>query len=487
MTLLLASFSVAHAQATQREYAYRLTGTLPFPEYDSVEQFCSLGSCYIGVATQKMVFSDRESACNFVLKARDSNGHSYYGNYSGFNDASPNDFFLLSVGAPYTEENGNTYDENQCILRSIKWPSYLDFTTSSRGIFGTIFFPNIRAIPVARCVGHATVSNYWFPREYIDKICPNNAPQLTLTPLPQTPPDPRPKGTEGKDGKSTLVLKATVTENGSPKKDVVVTFKVDVKAGSGEHGVTGGAVHDHRGRVEKHSGTVTPISEKTNANGEVQIKFQAPILAGTHTITATCDTCSNKTATKDVKVLVPDLVTLPADTRIPKNYILIGGDTPLGKNHPDNHYFTEAARETLKDVTKFMFDFGWGVVGVNDGSLHDGGLFDIKGLWIPSHFEHRTGTEVDLSFINPKKIGGKEFERVYGELCKKENAAFDIQTLWHKADGIEPHFHMYLDGTGLSGASGGRCCAKVFGPPKIVNGKPVLDKKGNPVLSKVCE
>ena len=314
---------------------------------------------------------------------------------------------------------------------------------------------------------------------------PGSQPTLTLTTLPQTPLDPRPAGT---GGTSTLVLKAAVTENGSPKKDVVVTFKVEVKAGSGEHGVTGGAVHDHRGRAEKHSGTVTPISEKTNASGEVQIKFQAPILAGTHTITATCETCSNKTATKDVKVLVPDLVTLPADPRVPKNYILIGGDTPLGKNHPDNHYFTAAARKTLIDVTEKMFNWGWGVVGVNDGSLHDGGLFDIKGQWAPSHFEHRTGTEVDLSFINPKKVGGKAFEDVYEELCKKQNAAFDIQTLWHKADGIEQHFHMYLSGTGLRADALGRCCNQVFGPPiKDKKGNPILDKKGNPVLSKVCE
>ena len=54
---------------------------------------------------------------------------------------------------------------------------------------------------------------------------PGSQPTLTLTTLPQTPPDPRPAGT---GGKSTLELKATVTENGSPKKDVAVTFDVVV-------------------------------------------------------------------------------------------------------------------------------------------------------------------------------------------------------------------------------------------------------------------
>lgn len=310
-------------------------------------------------------------------------------------------------------------------------------------------------------------------------------PTLTLTPAPNQK-EPRPAGTETKDAKSTYELIAKVTENGSPKQGVAMTFKVEVKEGSGEHGVTGGAVHDHKGRQKDHSGTV-PASGKTGADGTFNLTFKAPILAGTHTITATCDTCSNKTATKDVRVLVPDLVALSADTRTPKTYILIGGDTPLGKNHPDNHYFTEAAKVTLKEVTKSMFDLGQGVVGVNDGSLHDGGLFDIKGLWAPSHFEHRSGTEVDLSFTNPKRIGGKAFEDTYEELCKKKNAAFDIQTLWHKADGIEPHFHMYLDGTGLRTDAGGRCCAQVTAPKKDKDGNPILDKKGKPVLTKICE
>jgi hypothetical protein len=76
---------------------------------------------------------------------------------------------------------------------------------------------------------------------------------------------------------------------------------------------------------------------------------------------------------------------------------------------------------------------------------------------------------------------------MYTELCKAKNAAFDIQTLWHKADGIDPHFHMYLDGTGLRSDAGGRCCAQVKTPKKDKDGAPVLDKKGNPVIVKICE
>ena len=311
---------------------------------------------------------------------------------------------------------------------------------------------------------------------------------LTLTPAPnQSPPDPRPKGTEGKEPKSsTHELIATVTENGSPKAGVAVTFKVEVKEGSGEHGVTGGAVHDHRFRVKDHSGKVPP-SGMTKANGEVSIKFEAPILAGTHTITATCETCSNKTATKDVKVLVPDLVDLPSDTKKPKTFELVGADSSTGKNHPDNHYFTTAARDTLVNgVIPRLYKNGWGVVGVNDGSLKDGGLFDLEGKWVTSggHAEHRKGTEVD---IRTRDNSPKMVQDGYDALCDKEQAALGIQTLWHKKDGYGAHFHIYLSGIGLRADAIGGCCTSVIGPKKNKDGTPLLDKQGNPIKGAICE
>ena len=139
-----------------------------------------------------------------------------------------------------------------------------------------------------------------------------------------------------------------------------------------------------------------------------------------------------------------------------------------------------------------MFDTGWGAVGVNDGSLMWGGLFDIRGGWTPSHSEHRTGSEVDLSVTNPRSITGLQKKKTYAELCKKENTAFSIQTLWHQDDGYPEHFHMYLDGTGLTReAGGGPCCTryKTTRVKKDKNGAPVLDKNGVPVQETValCE
>jgi hypothetical protein len=323
----------------------------------------------------------------------------------------------------------------------------------------------------------------------IIRRCKTLPKTLTLTPAPNQK-DPRPKGTEGKDPKSsTLELIAKVMEGSTPKAGVAVTFKVDVKEGSGEHSVTSNGDHVH---ADRPKGKISPLTGQTtgqtNASGEVRIKFEAEILAGTHTVTATCNDCSNKTATKDVKVLVPDLVELTADTGTPRTFVLVGNTAYPGTNHLGNHYFTAAAKETLVNgVIPTMAKAGWGVVGVNDGSLKDGGLFDIKGNWTPSHAEHRKGTEVDLSFKNPKVVGDKSVRDAYKELCKKEGVAFDIQTLWHKNDGYEPHYHIYLSGSGLRSGANQKCCESYKGPKKDKDGNVVLDKKGKPVMATMCE
>lgn len=437
LTLFLGNSFVANAQATQREDAYRLTGTLPFPEYDSYTQFCSLGRCYFGVATQTMAFFDRESACNYVLKARNSNGISYYGNYSGFNDASPNDFFLLSVGSPYTETNGNKYDESQCILRSIKWPGYLDFTLTSRGIFGTIFFPNIRVIPVARCVGHPTVGNYWFDREYIDQICSNSGLTLSLTPVPNQT-NPRPAGT---GGKSTLDLIARVTEGSTPKTGVAVNFKAEVVPMTGGHGH-----HD----VSRPKGSVI-ASGVTNASGEIKLTFQASEVAGSHNITATCDSCSNKTVDKKVDVLVPDLQ--PVSANPPRNpdgtylYSLTAVDAThvgtSGGRQRGEYYLTQAANQNLRGLIEQFADEGWGTVALNDASLNWGGVYDIFNTWQPPHSEHRLGEEIDISFSragNP--ISQSKQNEFYKKFCEDKKIQVPFSILHHYLKG--PHFHVRL-------------------------------------------
>ncbi len=274
-------------------------------------------------------------------------------------------------------------------------------------------------------------------------------------------------------------LVAKVVEGTTPKAGVAVQFTTDLTANSGGH--------DHD--ADRPKGAVTPASGVTDANGEVRFRFNATEVSGIHGVTATCNTCSNKTAAEKVTVKVPNLVEMLSDTKTPANYSLVGQIT--GK-HTSNHWFLPKAKETLVTIVDTMVRTGWGAVGINDGSLVWGGLFDISGNWKPSHSGHRTGNEVDLSFNNPRLISNVQKRTTYTELCKKDNAAFSVQTLWHQDDGYPPHFHLYLDGVGLtSEAKGGPCCERynTKRAKQKKDGSPVLDASGNPVQETValCE
>lgn len=296
------------------------------------------------------------------------------------------------------------------------------------------------------------------------------------------PSETRPAGT---GGKATLELAAKVVDGTMPKAGVVVSFTVEVTASSGGHdhdNVTTPDAARPKGKLNVAQGT-------TDANGEVKVTFTASEVAGIHTIKASCANCTNSPASKEIKVKVPDLVEMPPDTKAPRSYSLVG---VIKDVHNSSHWFLPKSRDTLILVVDTLLNTGWGTVGVNDGSLVWGGLFDIKGKWTPSHSGHRTGNEVDLSFNNPKLIGELQKRKTYAELCKKENTAFSMQTLWHQDDGYPPHFHLYLDGAGLtSQAKGGPCCEsyKTTRPKKKKDGSPVLDASGNPVQETValCE
>ena len=271
---------------------------------------------------------------------------------------------------------------------------------------------------------------------------------VTLTPVPQSPSDPRPKGTEGKDPKSsTLELIAKVTENGSPKAGVAVTFAVEPIANSGGH--------DHHD-ASRPKGTVTPNNPNTpvtDANGEIKATFQASEFAGTHVVAAACSSCTNTSVTKNVDVKVPNLTQLTGGGS-GSLYKLIGEDG----NHGSNHWFSHAAKAALIQLLSIFKESGWGVVGVNDSSLIWGGCFDVSGRWglcNNNHAGHRTGEEVDLSFYRPSGVSKDLRKKIYDDL--KDSHKIEMPTiLWHVNDKPNPdptkpplsyaHFHVYLMG-----------------------------------------
>ena len=289
--------------------------------------------------------------------------------------------------------------------------------------------------------------------------CITQGLNLSLTPVPQTPPDPRPKGAEGKDGKSTFELIARVTENGNPKAGVTVGFGVGVE------GFTGGHAHGDLGSIPRPKGKLSKPSDVTDGNGEIKLTFFADEPAGLHAVVADCTPagCTNK-ATHVVKVKVPDLIHIPPDTETPPRYTLVGnvGDASNGYKtfqHNITHYLTEQSWSNLKTLISTFIDLGWGQIGINDASLEWGGLFDIEGKWTTSggHAEHRDGKQVDISFVRPLSVSSDKRQKVFDEVCASKGAALPV-VLWHQNDGYAPHFHIYLTGQSVTGAK--KQCSK---------------------------
>jgi hypothetical protein len=185
----------------------------------------------------------------------------------------------------------------------------------------------------------------------------------------------------------------------------------------------------------------------TDAVGELRVNYSPSEFAGVYRIEAGCGGCSNVASTT-VTVRVPGLVALPPDSAVPPRYVLVGSTS----THPSNHFFTTEALEALDDIVALLHSAGWGVVGVNDASLSWGGRFDISGGWAGSHYDHRQGEEVDLSFNRPRPVPGQAISDVYEYLKSKEGITVPPgpAILWHLFDdpgsGSTAHFHVYLLG-----------------------------------------
>lgn len=212
----------------------------------------------------------------------------------------------------------------------------------------------------------------------------------------------------------TYSFTATVTkqDGGAPSKPVPVSVKVEVDPTSGGHG---------HGDSTRPKGSVSP----TSGNTSFPITFASTDASGTHTITATCDLCANKTETAKIDVKVDGLWPIPAS----QFYVFIGATD----NHSGNHYLTPEAASVLWRMAasyqiedKFwqlkqarkrgQYTYTPSMLYVNDASLIWGGRFDTKGDWATPHAMHRRGVVIDVransntaaiplsSFTNFKKM-----------------------------------------------------------------------------------
>ena len=249
----------------------------------------------------------------------------------------------------------------------------------------------------------------------------------------------RPAGT---GGASTVILTAKVTESGTPKAGVAVSFSGDVTPNSGGH-----EHHD----VDRPKGSLSGTQGTTDANGEVKLTFTAPEVAGIHTVKATCATCSNSPVAKEIQVKVPDL--LPISPNPPQNtdgsyvYALTSVDkihAGEGRHHKNQYYLTAQARQNLRTLIDSFSAADWGTVALNDASLYWGGRYDIKGNWGGPHQGHRDGREIDISFTRANNpISTSKQNDFYDKFCKDKAAEAAFSILHHFVK--VPHFHVYLE------------------------------------------
>ena len=268
--------------------------------------------------------------------------------------------------------------------------------------------------------------------------CSDNASQISLN----GPAETRPVGTAGS---APVIFTAKVSDGATPKAGVPISFAVEVIPNSGGH--------DHHD-INRPKAKLSAVQGTTDANGEVRMTFTAPEPAGIHTIKATCATCSNSPAVKEIKVKVPDLIQIPPDTQTPPRYVLVG----QRPEHRKSHFVTEAGLDALNQVIRVFARLGWGQVGINDASLEWGGMFDIEGKWLKpymnnkgkwvtgGHAEHRNGEQVDISFARPASVSMQLRKKAFREVCNNNRTSLSPDILWHENDGYAPHFHIYLTG-----------------------------------------
>jgi hypothetical protein len=199
----------------------------------------------------------------------------------------------------------------------------------------------------------------------------------------------------------------------------------------------------------------------------VVFNFNAPEAAGTHTITAACDGCSN-TATAKVDVKVDGLQQIPDSTF----YGLTEADgSVIGAKsgwHTKNHYLTSTAASVLwgiaasyeieqqfklfDPVTK-KYTKPPPVLHLNDASLPWGGVYDIcvrpgacpdLGVvaWKKPHKEHRRGTVIDVRANGTDGSIPDADKRKFGNLL----IDYGVPYLHEDVGTLNEHFHLRLMG-----------------------------------------
>lgn len=246
----------------------------------------------------------------------------------------------------------------------------------------------------------------------------------------------------------TSAFTATVTRDDGASITKAVSVKVSLKVDPQSGGHDHGDYTRPRGSIAgtKCTSDDTCKTLTTDNNGVLSFNFTAEEAAGTHTITVSCDKCSNSDS-KDVNVKVDGLEPMPLSIL----YTFIGQTN----QHSDNHYLKPEALNKLWRIAlayqyEQQFKLQDPITGqftvippplhVNDASLKWGGLFDISGKWVSPHSEHRRGTVIDVrANALPTAIPEGSFEDfIFLSL------QYGVDAFLEEPDVDHRHFHLRL-------------------------------------------
>lgn len=188
-------------------------------------------------------------------------------------------------------------------------------------------------------------------------------------------------------------------QNGVVQSGKQVTITSTVQDG------TGGHIHTDKrpkGILACASMGSSTCTLTTDGSGQAPFDFISTPVSGTHSITATCDGCSN-TATANVDVKVKDLIPIPGSPL----YALSDSNGVIGAipgKHTDNHYLTSTAKGELNALARLYKTKinPKAILYLNDASLVWGGLFDVGSStpWLSPHSLHDKGKSLDIRAAN---------------------------------------------------------------------------------------
>lgn len=201
------------------------------------------------------------------------------------------------------------------------------------------------------------------------------------------PSEVRPLGTG--DNSATQVQVTLTDPQGNPAADKDVTFAAEPVGNSGGHD------HDGNRPVGTFSGGnilfSSPPHGRTGPDGKLTATYTASAFGGQETIKVHVTDTPSVSTSAVLEVRVPGLTDMPA-SGLPRQYNLTGST----QSHPNNHFALSSTTGAMVEISRDYGRRANRILGINDLSLNNGGLFDIRADWRKPHNLHRLGRSADI-------------------------------------------------------------------------------------------